>query len=156
MPPPTLIREATLADVTTILAHRRSMFVDMGFTDSRALDAMDATCRLWLAEALGTGAYRGWLAVSPEARPLAGGGVALPSWPSHPRDPHAPRAAVILNVYTEHEHRRTGLARAIMSTILDWLRQSGFQYVSLHASDAGRPLYDALGFEATNEMRLRL
>jgi hypothetical protein len=27
--------------------------------------------------------------------------------------------------------------------------------VILHASDEGRPLYEKLGFEATNEMRLK-
>jgi len=29
-------------------------------------------------------------------------------------------------------------------------------HVTLHASDKGRPLYDSLGFEVTNEMRLNL
>jgi len=29
-------------------------------------------------------------------------------------------------------------------------------HVTLHASDKGRPLYESLGFEATNEMRLKL
>mgnify|MGYP003548309000 CR=1 FL=1 len=35
-------------------------------------------------------------------------------------------------------------------------RESGVTAVSLHASDAGRPLYESLGFVATNEMRLSL
>jgi len=34
--------------------------------------------------------------------------------------------------------------------------QEGYAVVFLHASDAGRPLYEELGFRATNEMRLRL
>ena len=29
-------------------------------------------------------------------------------------------------------------------------------HVTLHASDKGRPLYESLGFEPTNEMRLKL
>jgi hypothetical protein len=43
-----------------------------------------------------------------------------------------------------------------MVAMLDWLRQQGYDTVSLHASDYGRPLYEALGFKATNEMRLQL
>ena len=43
-----------------------------------------------------------------------------------------------------------------MMTILAWLREQGLQSVDLHASDAGRHLYETLGFEPTNEMRLRL
>ena len=40
-----------------------------------------------------------------------------------------------------------------MQTILDWALAQGFDRVSLHASDAGRALYQSLGFEPTNEMR---
>jgi hypothetical protein len=42
-----------------------------------------------------------------------------------------------------------------MATILEWVKQQGFGAVNLHASDEGRPLYEKLGFENTNEMRLR-
>jgi GNAT superfamily N-acetyltransferase len=62
---------------------------------------------------------------------------------------------VILNVYTEPEFRKRGIARQIMLTILGWVKEHGFHSVNLHASDEGRHLYEKLGFEATNEMRLR-
>jgi len=42
-----------------------------------------------------------------------------------------------------------------MRTILDWIKQQGLRSVNLHASDEGRPLYERLGFESTNEMRLK-
>jgi GNAT superfamily N-acetyltransferase len=60
----------------------------------------------------------------------------------------------VLNVYCEPPHRRRGLARALMDAILDWCRERSISRVSLHASDEGRPLYEGLGFTATNEMRL--
>jgi hypothetical protein len=40
--------------------------------------------------------------------------------------------------------------------MIDWCRTQGFMNVTLHASDKGRPLYESLGFEPTNEMRLDL
>jgi hypothetical protein len=43
----------------------------------------------------------------------------------------------------------------VMLAILAWLKDQGFTAVNLHASQEGRPLYDSLGFEATNEMRLK-
>jgi GNAT superfamily N-acetyltransferase len=43
-----------------------------------------------------------------------------------------------------------------METIVEWCRAEGFGYVSLHASKFGRRLYERMGFEATNEMRLYL
>jgi hypothetical protein len=36
---------------------------------------------------------------------------------------------------------------------MDWSREQGFDRVVLHASDAGRPLYEKIGFKPTNEMR---
>ena len=62
---------------------------------------------------------------------------------------------MILNVYTEPEFRRQGVARRIMETILHWIRARGLRSAHLHASDEGRVLYEKLGFVATNEMRLR-
>jgi hypothetical protein len=43
-----------------------------------------------------------------------------------------------------------------MLIIIDWCKREGFARVSLHASAAGRHLYQSLGFEDTNEMRLKL
>jgi hypothetical protein len=53
------------------------------------------------------------------------------------------RRANVLNVYTE-----------LMQTALDWRRVNGIRAVILHSSDKGRPLYEAPGFQPTNEMRL--
>jgi hypothetical protein len=42
-----------------------------------------------------------------------------------------------------------------MLTIMAWAKKQGLRSVNLHASDEGRHLYEKLGFEPTNEMRLR-
>jgi GNAT superfamily N-acetyltransferase len=49
-----------------------------------------------------------------------------------------------------------GLAKSIMEAMISWCSEQGFAWVSLHASDAGRHLYETLGFTPTNEMRLML
>ena len=59
-------------------------------------------------------------------------------------------------MYTEPEYRKRGIARRIMNAILECCRAEGFHSVSLHASEFGRPLYVSMGFELTNEMRLKL
>jgi GNAT superfamily N-acetyltransferase len=84
-----------------------------------------------------------------------GGGVLLSPWPANPFDPCVERA-VILNVYTELEFRRRGIARLVMETILAWIRGYGLKSVNLHSSAEGRALYEKLGFTPTNEMRLWL
>ena len=59
----------------------------------------------------------------------------------------------MVNVYTEPEFRRQGIARRLLTTMLEWAAQNGVDSVILHATDAARPLYASLGFEPTNEMR---
>ena len=149
-----LIREATVADLATIMRHRRGMFYDMGFCDKAALDAMETTSAPFIKTGLEEGSYRAWLA-EVNGAVVAGGALLIVGHPSAPNDPN-PRRAWILNLYTEPEHRHRGYAKAIVETIIEWCRTQGFESVSLHASDAGRHLYEVLGFAPTNEMRLLL
>jgi hypothetical protein len=41
-----------------------------------------------------------------------------------------------------------------MLVAMEWCEREGVGAVILHASPEGRALYESLGFEATNEMRL--
>ena len=148
------IRETAPGESAIILHHRRSMFRDMGEGTVEELDQMVAVAGPWLARALADGSYHHWLALDGSGRVAGGGGVLLCPWPPNPKDPCTERA-VILNVYTEPEFRKRGIALRIMQTCLAWVEQQGFRTVNLHASAEGRPLYERLGFEATNEMRLR-
>ena len=152
--PATRIRQATPEDVDVILHHRRSMFADMGDGSDEEHDAMVAAARPFIEAALSDGSYRGWF-VEVDGRVVAGGGVAIVGFQPTPFDP-APRRAWVLNMYTEPGFRRQGLARQVLESIIGWCREQGFGSLMLHASDAGRPLYEALGFERTNEMKLAL
>jgi GNAT superfamily N-acetyltransferase len=148
-------RTATPEDCRVILYQRRRMFEDMGEGTPKDLDQMIEATAPWLASALADGSYRGWLAETPEQRVVAGGGVLVSPWPAGPYDP-CTRRALILNLYTEPEFRRRGLARQLMLLMIQSLTEQGFKSVVLHASNEGRLLYEKLGFVPTNEMRLRL
>lgn len=155
MTAPVELREATPADLAVIMRHRRRMFEDMGHRDPTALDAMERVSEPVIRRGLETGLYRGWLARAPGREVVAGGGVLLVEFPCQPGDP-SPRRAWILNVYTEPPYRRRGLARRLMEVAIAWCREQGLGSVYLHASEEGRPLYEALDFAPTNEMRLDL
>jgi len=148
------IRPATVADIETILHHRRSMFADMGDGSEAELDAMVTSARPFVEAALEGGSYRGWL-IEVGGHVVAGGGVALVAYQPTPRD-SVPHRAYVLNMYTEPAYRRTGMAKRVLEAIILWCREQGLKAVLLHASDAGRPLYQQMGFEPTNEMRLQL
>ena len=149
------IREASLDDLSHLAHHRRAMFEDMGYSDSAALHQVEQSSQVYFAEALRLGTYKAWLAETSEARIVAGGGIVIAAWPGYPGETLAKRAW-ILNMYTEPEARRLGIAKQLLQAILDWCRREGFRTVSLHASPAGRPLDESLGFQPTNEMRLSL
>jgi len=151
---PTL-REATPADLDVVMHHRRSMFAEMGSREPAALAAMEASSRPLFARGLADGTYRGWLAQAEDGRVVAGGGIIVLPYHSSPRDPQ-PQRAWIVNMYTEREYRRQGLARRLMQEMIAWCRAQRMTTVYLHASDEGRGLYESLGFTPTNEMRLPL
>jgi GNAT superfamily N-acetyltransferase len=149
-----IIREATLDDIPEILRQRRAMYLDMDYEDSPALAEMLSTCEPYLRQALANQSFRSWMVIL--GHDIVGGGAVIVSpWPSHPYDLEC-RRATILNVYVYPEFRRQGIARELMRTIIAWCRKEGFASVFLHASEDGRPLYRSLGFEPTNEMKLKL
>jgi GNAT superfamily N-acetyltransferase len=148
------IRQATVADVDVIVRHRRAMFADMGSGDEAARDAMASAAEPFIEASLKNGTYRGWLVETGDGV-VAGGGLAVVGFQPTPFDP-VPRRAWVLNMYTEPAYRRRGLARELMLTMIGWCRERGLKSVFLHASDAGRRLYEELGFTPTNEMQLVL
>ena len=152
-----VLRAATVADVPTLAYQRRAMFEALGQLSGSAADKLEATVRHYLAEAMPAGVFVAWLAddVSAE-RPVAvaGGGMQLRELVPRPGYGKGEREGLILSMWTEPAHRRRGLASRVLEAILAWSATNGLRRLTLHASDAGRPLYARYGFTPTNEMRL--
>jgi len=149
------IREATIADAETIIRHRREMFFDMGHNDDAVLDELVKSFRPWLVDKMSRQEYRGWFAIAEDGSVAAGAGLWLMNWPPGLQTSE-PWRGNILNVYTERAHRRQGLARTLVTAARDWCGAQGIHVVILHSSDQGRTLYESLGFQPTNEMRIFL
>lgn len=62
----------------------------------------------------------------------------------------------IWGLYVEPAYRRTGLATRLTEACVTYLDSIGCTRVVLHASPTGKPVYAALGFNQTNEMRREL
>jgi GNAT superfamily N-acetyltransferase len=145
------IRLATLDDIPTILEHRRGMFRDMGHTDSAKLDAMEAKFLPWVRAKMEQGEYLTWLVQTSSGTIAAGGSLWVQEWPVSPMNLSGCRGYV-LNVYTDPDYRRRGLARQIMNTILTWCQDRDIHLVVLNASPDGRPLYESMGFQPSPVM----
>lgn len=155
------IRLATVADADVIARHRARMFQDMGDLPPDLFESFRAKSREKILPMLAGGEYVGWLA-SPENEPnniVAGAGAQLRDVMPHPAE-HANgyvtvangRHAIVLNVFTEPDWRRRGIAALLMKRIVDWSREQKLDRLVLHAAPDARALYERLGFVATTEM----
>ena len=61
------------------------------------------------------------------------------------------KRAHIMNIYTDKEHRRQGIAMFIMEQLILEAKQRGVTEISLDASAQGRFLYQKLGFVNSSE-----
>jgi len=156
-----LVRRATLDDVATLARHRAEMFRDIHGIADNQYDAMAETSRRYFESALPDGEYLAWLA-EPESSPgTIAGGAGMQLRRALPGISHRAGVAevttgpqgLVLNVFTERAWRRRGVARLLMEHVIAGARMAGASTLVLHASSEGRPLYEALDFSATNEMR---
>jgi len=149
------IRRASEEEIDTLVAQRRFMFRDMGYSDDAAMNSMAEKCKPWLLRKMQSGEYLAWLAIDSAGTVAAGAGLWLMDWIPNMIGKNTQRGNII-NVYTEQKFRRRGLARSLMGTVIQWCRENGIDTIILHASPEGRGLYESMGFAPTNEMRLRL
>lgn len=147
-----------VSDAAVIAGHRVAMFRDMGEvpTDDLGSQLLNATTSA-LAALLREGSYIGFLAVGADQAIIGGAGAhvrpQLPRISSNGTYVATRPVPLLVNVYTEPQWRRRGIARELLITLMRWAAEGGADQVVLHASDAGRALYASLGFAATNEMR---
>jgi len=152
------IRVATPADSRLLATQRVAMFRDMRRTTPAIEQPLLESCEEYFATALVSGEYVGWVAqlTAPPRSPIGGAGVQFR--PLIPRtDPSGQfvlrgREGLIVNVHVEQSHRRQGVARRLMETIIHWAPGAGIVRLVLHASPDGRHLYESLGFLESNEM----
>jgi GNAT superfamily N-acetyltransferase len=158
------VRLATPADADTIAWHRAHMFRDMGDVPPNLFDEFRGKAKIATEEMLARGEYVGWLA-SPDGAPdniVGGAGLQLQRSLPHPFNSAGGtkvsdgRLGLIINVFTEAEWRRRGVAELLLRQIIEWAQAERLDRIILHATDIARSLYERLGFVASNEMRLAL
>jgi ribosomal protein S18 acetylase RimI-like enzyme len=67
---------------------------------------------------------------------------------------HGLRFGYVFGVRIEPAYRGRGLATALTRETIAFLKSKQCRRIRLHASTAGRPIYERLGFVPTNEMQL--
>jgi len=139
------------------------MFQDMDLVPNELFESFRRKALARLRKALAAGDYIGWLGSERNVpqKIIAGAGVIMREVPPFPiRQKNGEitiaegRQGLIVNVFTEPQWRRRGLAKLLMNTIITWSREQSLDGLVLQASDDGRALYKQLGSISTIEMRL--
>jgi GNAT superfamily N-acetyltransferase len=116
----------------------------------------DPAYRAWVRGEMRSKRFVAFVAEGPEG-PLGSGSLWLQ--PSEPRPGRLAGGVLpqVISMYTAPRFRGRGIATGLVEAQLAWLRASGFDgRVGLHASDAGRPVYERIGFRAGTEMVIDL
>jgi GNAT superfamily N-acetyltransferase len=152
------IRRATAHDAEIIAWHRARMFQDMGDVSGAAFEILRAKARIRLEQWIDCGDYIGWLATPVDKTDMIVAGAGVQLQPILPRPVNVSiigegRQGTIVNVFTEPQWRRRGIAGLLVQKIIIWSRTEQLDRLILHASNEGRSIYEKLGFVAGNEMR---
>ena len=146
---------ARRGDLDVLVSHRLKMWGDIHPELGAAVDGSRKITRTWIRKRLLEKRLVGFI-VRTSRGAVAGSGCI---WvrEEQPR-PTGPRLVVpyLMSMYTERPYRRKGVARLVVQSAIKWCTDRKYDRIILHASAEGRPLYLGLGFEPTNEMRLKL
>jgi GNAT superfamily N-acetyltransferase len=146
---------AKIEDLDILVKHRLDMFNDMYPELRKEIQESEEQTRKWIKEMLSKGTLAGFIVRTGVG--LAVGSGCLWIKKDQPNPTHSRlEAPYLLSMYTEKEFRRRGVARLIVKTAMAWSKEQGYDRINLHATEAGKGLYEEFGFKPTNEMRLTL
>jgi GNAT superfamily N-acetyltransferase len=103
-----------------------------------------------LSEELPGGSCRCWV-IENRNQIVASGGITMVSLVPTPND-FSSKVAYLHSMYTEKEFRGKNLADRIVRKALECCKANGIKRVILNASEAGRPIYERIGFSSSPDM----
>ena len=115
--------------------------------DNSAGNEIEQAYSLKLAAELQAGSCRSWLIEKGE-QVVASGAITIVSLVPTPND-LSTRVAYLHSMYTEPERRGKNLASRIVRTALAYCKANGVRRVILNASEAGKPIYEKIGFSSS-------
>lgn len=141
-------------DIDILAEHRKKMWLDIHPEYGSKVRTTEKRARRWIRDQIVKGSLVGLIVRSADGEVAGSGCIWLRE--EQPK-PESMRLTVpyLMSMYTEKRFRRQGVASLIVKGALRWCREQKYDRVVLHASKEGRPVYETLGFEPSNEMRLK-
>ena len=147
-------KKATMKDVDELVRTRIIVLRAANkLSDDEDMSLVEKESYAYYRHALKTGEHIAYL-VYDNGKFIGAGGVSfyqvMPTY-------HNPtgKKAYIMNMYTNPEYRRQGIAYHTLDLLIKDARKQGISQISLEATDMGRPLYERYGFiKMEDEMEL--
>ena len=134
-------RPLAASDVDAFIEMRVRQLREEGATED--IDLRPAL-RDYYARHMADGSFVSWLAVD-GGQIIATSGLSIVEKPPYFSCPSG-RIGLLSSMYTQPEYRRRGIARALLSRLMDEARARGCGAVQITASDMGVLLYADFGF----------
>lgn len=148
---------ATSSEIEILVKHRLSMWRDIldAHEDLVETPGNEERTRNWIEEKLTSGKLIGFVARTENERVAGSGCIWLREQPPLPFTKFV-EGPYLLSMYTEKEFRCLGVGRMIVEVAIAWCKEHGYDRVMLDASEAGKRLYEKMGFQLGYSMRLQL
>jgi len=148
-------RRASIRDLRTLVHHRRAMLAEMKPATQGELAAVDRAYTRFVRREMQARRLRCYVVETRKGKIVAGGAIWLRETPPRVSFPGG-SIPYLMSLYTEPAYRGKGLATLIVKECMKWSRDREYPWMTLHASAAGKGLYERLGWEPTTEMRYRI
>lgn len=145
------IRKATLEDMDLLLQWRMEVLHEVfSLKKDHSLDVLKEINRCYYENELLSGGHIACFAcISNET--VGCGGICLYHEMPSPDNPSG-KCAYLMNIYTHPQFRKQGVGKAIVKWLTEQARQQGISKIYLETSEAGRCLYQKMGFTPMQDM----
>lgn len=148
-------RKATIEDIDELVRTRIIVLRAANkLSDDVDMSVVEKESKAYYKRALETGEHIAYLVYDNEFFIGAGGVSFYQVMPTY----HNPsgKKAYIMNMYTNPQYRRRGIAFHTLDLLVKDAREQGISQIALEATDMGRPLYEKYGFvKMEDEMELK-
>lgn len=149
------LREAFIRDISALAKHHISMFEEIWAQKGEPISAVKAkeiekAYTQKLESEMDGGICKAWV-IESEGVIVSSGAITFVSFVPTPYDLSS-KIAYLHSVYTEKSHRNKKCAQRIVHTAIKYCSDQGVNRMILTASNAGKTIYEKIGFHSTPDM----
>ncbi len=149
------LREAFIRDISALAKHHRSMFEEIWAQKGEPINAVKArdiekAYAQKLESEMDGGICKAWV-VESKGVIVSSGAITFVSFVPTPYDLSS-KIAYLHSIFTEKSYRNKKCAQRIVHTAIKYCSDQGVNRMILTASNAGKPIYEKIGFHSTPDM----